>query len=171
MEASPNQHYPHFTTYAQHQQHHYDEQRIDDTVDSQRRESFEPAMDDSPAERECDRESLASNGSEISTGALQHIREQMAISLSRMRDLEEQVKLVPLLQVGLNTYITWVVRKFDSKLKVIFPILCGLYRNFSCIIMSDIEGLISKTSFKPLNQSIHYIYQIFLIFFITKYVF
>lgn len=104
-ETSASLHYPHFSAYAQHQQQHrYDEEPIDD-ADSQRRESFEPAMDDSPAERECDRESIASNGSEISTGALQHIREQMAISLSRMRDLEEQVKLVPLLQVSCNNLL------------------------------------------------------------------
>lgn len=52
-----------------------------------------------PCNREVDRESIASNGSEVSTGALQNIREQMAISLRKMRDLEEQVKLVPVLQV------------------------------------------------------------------------
>lgn len=54
-----------------------------------------------PSNREVDRESITSNGSEVSTGALQTIREQMAISLKRMRDLEEQVKLVPVLQVRL----------------------------------------------------------------------
>lgn len=52
-----------------------------------------------PSNREADRESIASNGSEVSTGALQNIREQMALSLKRMRDLEEQVKMVPVLQV------------------------------------------------------------------------
>lgn len=104
LETTAAQHYPHFSTYGHHQQHHYDDEQIDDAVDNRRRESFEPAMDDSPAERECDRESITSNGSEISTGALQHIREQMAISLSRMRDLEEQVKLVPLLQVRIVYY-------------------------------------------------------------------
>lgn len=48
--------------------------------------------------RETDRESIVSNGSEVSTGALQNIREQMALSLKRMQDLEEQVKMVPVLQ-------------------------------------------------------------------------
>ncbi|XP_049953679.1 KN motif and ankyrin repeat domain-containing protein 3 [Schistocerca serialis cubense] len=38
----------------------------------------------------------------LSTGALQTIREQMAVSLERMRELEEQVKLIPILQVQLN---------------------------------------------------------------------
>lgn len=52
-----------------------------------------------PSNRDADRESIASNGSEVSTGALQNIREQMALSLKRMRDLEEQVKIVPVLQV------------------------------------------------------------------------
>lgn len=53
-----------------------------------------------PLEREIDRESVASNGSEISTGALLNVREQMALSLKKIRDLEEQVKLVPLLKVS-----------------------------------------------------------------------
>ncbi|XP_037044610.1 uncharacterized protein LOC119080396 isoform X1 [Bradysia coprophila] len=56
-----------------------------------------------PSNRETDRESIASNGSEVSTGALQNIREQMALSLKRMRDLEEQVKIVPVLQQQLLT--------------------------------------------------------------------
>lgn len=114
LDASVSQHYPHFSAYAQHQQHqnNYDDGPIEDSVDNRRRETFEPAMDDSPAERECDRESVASNGSEISTGALQHIREQMAISLSRMRDLEEQVKLVPLLQVSFKDCCCWRVPLF-----------------------------------------------------------
>lgn len=52
-----------------------------------------------PLDQDIDRESIASNGSEINTGALQNVREQMAISLKKMQDLEEQVKLIPLLQV------------------------------------------------------------------------
>ena len=31
---------------------------------------------------------------------MQNIREQMAISLERMKELEEQVKLIPVLQVS-----------------------------------------------------------------------
>lgn len=58
-----------------------------------------------PSNREADRESIASNGSEVSTGALQNIREQMALSLKRMRDLEEQVKMVPVLQVRFSLMI------------------------------------------------------------------
>ncbi|PSN40635.1 hypothetical protein C0J52_21102 [Blattella germanica] len=46
--------------------------------------------------------SVGSAASGLSTGALQNIREQMAISLSRMRELEEQVKLIPVLQVQLS---------------------------------------------------------------------
>lgn len=50
-------------------------------------------------ERESDQASEISNSSEISPAALQHIREQMALSLARMKDLEEQVKQIPSLQV------------------------------------------------------------------------
>jgi hypothetical protein len=32
--------------------------------------------------------------------ALQNIREQMAVSLERMKELEEQVKAIPMLQVS-----------------------------------------------------------------------
>ncbi|KAJ9583979.1 hypothetical protein L9F63_021671, partial [Diploptera punctata] len=46
--------------------------------------------------------SIGSATSGLSTGALQNIREQMAISLERMRELEEQVKLIPVLQVQLS---------------------------------------------------------------------
>lgn len=42
--------------------------------------------------------SSSSNASEMSTGALQYIREQMASSLNKIRDLEEQNKLIPILQ-------------------------------------------------------------------------
>lgn len=42
--------------------------------------------------------SCASSGSELSSGALQYIREQMASSLNKIRDLEEQNKLIPTLQ-------------------------------------------------------------------------
>lgn len=42
--------------------------------------------------------SCASSGSELSSGALQYIREQMATSLNKIRDLEEQNKLIPTLQ-------------------------------------------------------------------------
>ncbi len=67
-----------------------------------------------PSNRETDRESIASNGSEVSTGALQNIREQMALSLKRMRDLEEQVKMVPLLQVGELYCLTKKILKLKS---------------------------------------------------------
>lgn len=40
--------------------------------------------------------------SSLSTGTLQNIREQMAVSLERMRELEEQVKAIPMLQVQLS---------------------------------------------------------------------
>lgn len=46
--------------------------------------------------------SNGSNGSEVNATALQQVREQMAFSLKRMRDLEEQVKLIPLLQMQLQ---------------------------------------------------------------------
>ena len=62
---------------------------------------IEPSV--SPPEREADTESIISNVSEISTGALHNIREQMAMSLKRMRDLEEQVKQMPVLQVNKHT--------------------------------------------------------------------
>lgn len=40
----------------------------------------------------------SSTGSEMSQGAMQYIREQMASSLNKIRDLEEQNKLIPQLQ-------------------------------------------------------------------------
>lgn len=51
-------------------------------------------------EHEIDTASEISNGSEVSKAALQNVREQMAQSLTRMKDLEEQVKLIPNLQVS-----------------------------------------------------------------------
>ncbi|XP_046682252.1 KN motif and ankyrin repeat domain-containing protein 2-like isoform X2 [Homalodisca vitripennis] len=42
------------------------------------------------------------NASGLGAGALQNIREQMAQSLERMKELEEQVKVIPVLQVQLS---------------------------------------------------------------------
>ncbi|XP_011298490.1 KN motif and ankyrin repeat domain-containing protein 2 isoform X2 [Fopius arisanus] len=49
-----------------------------------------------------DNASIGSGNSNNSTGALQNIREQMAASLERMRELEEQVKVIPILQVQVS---------------------------------------------------------------------
>ncbi|XP_012264632.2 uncharacterized protein LOC105690991 isoform X1 [Athalia rosae] len=49
-----------------------------------------------------DSASIGSGNSNLSTGALQNIREQMALALERMRDLEEQVKAIPMLQVKVS---------------------------------------------------------------------
>ncbi|XP_043281489.1 KN motif and ankyrin repeat domain-containing protein 2 isoform X2 [Venturia canescens] len=49
-----------------------------------------------------DNASIGSGNSNLSTGALQSIREQMAVSLERMRELEEQVKAIPMLQVQVS---------------------------------------------------------------------
>ncbi|XP_063218867.1 uncharacterized protein LOC134529085 [Bacillus rossius redtenbacheri] len=49
-----------------------------------------------------DASSLTSAASGLSAVALQNIREQMALSLKRMKELEEQVKLIPVLQVQLS---------------------------------------------------------------------
>ncbi|KAI4483814.1 hypothetical protein M0802_013305 [Mischocyttarus mexicanus] len=45
---------------------------------------------------------IGSGNSNLSTGALQNIREQMAASLERMKELEEQVKAIPMLEVQLS---------------------------------------------------------------------
>ncbi|XP_044589204.1 KN motif and ankyrin repeat domain-containing protein 2-like [Cotesia glomerata] len=45
-----------------------------------------------------DASSVGSGNSNLSAGALQNIREQMAMSLERMRELEDQVKAIPMLQ-------------------------------------------------------------------------
>ncbi|KAL2731967.1 KN motif and ankyrin repeat domain-containing protein 1 isoform X1 [Vespula squamosa] len=57
-----------------------------------------------PATRtnDLDDASIGSVNSNLSTGALQNIREQMAASLERMRELEEQVKAIPMLEVQLS---------------------------------------------------------------------
>ncbi|XP_072766423.1 uncharacterized protein [Anoplolepis gracilipes] len=49
-----------------------------------------------------DNASVGSGNSNLSTGALQNIREQMAMSLERMKELEEQVKAIPMLQVQVS---------------------------------------------------------------------
>ncbi|XP_076277199.1 KN motif and ankyrin repeat domain-containing protein 2 kank isoform X2 [Lasioglossum baleicum] len=49
-----------------------------------------------------DNASVGSGNSNLSTGALQNIREQMAASLERMKELEEQVKAIPMLQVQVS---------------------------------------------------------------------
>ncbi|KAI4478640.1 hypothetical protein M0804_011668 [Polistes exclamans] len=46
--------------------------------------------------------SIGNGNSNLSTGALQNIREQMAASLERMKELEEQVKAIPMLEVQLS---------------------------------------------------------------------
>ncbi|KAK0082590.1 hypothetical protein PV325_010154 [Microctonus aethiopoides] len=51
---------------------------------------------------DCDTASVGSGNSNLSTGTLQNIREQMAMSLERMKDLEEQVKAIPMLQVQVS---------------------------------------------------------------------
>ncbi|XP_011136034.1 KN motif and ankyrin repeat domain-containing protein 1 isoform X2 [Harpegnathos saltator] len=58
------------------------------------------AQTDHPADS--DNVSVGSGNSNLSTGALQNIREQMAASLERMRELEEQVKAIPMLQVQVS---------------------------------------------------------------------
>ncbi|XP_044007155.1 KN motif and ankyrin repeat domain-containing protein 2 isoform X2 [Aphidius gifuensis] len=49
-----------------------------------------------------DSASIASGNSNLSTGTLHNIRDQMAASLERMRELEEQVKAIPMLQVQVS---------------------------------------------------------------------
>ncbi|XP_046481832.1 KN motif and ankyrin repeat domain-containing protein 2 isoform X1 [Neodiprion pinetum] len=49
-----------------------------------------------------DNASITSGNSNPSTGALQNVREQMATALERMKDLEEQVKAIPMLQVKVS---------------------------------------------------------------------
>ncbi|XP_015602478.2 KN motif and ankyrin repeat domain-containing protein 1 isoform X2 [Cephus cinctus] len=49
-----------------------------------------------------DNASIGSGNSNLSTGALQNIREQMAASLERMKELEEQIKVIPMLQVQVS---------------------------------------------------------------------
>ncbi|XP_063981566.1 KN motif and ankyrin repeat domain-containing protein 2 isoform X2 [Diachasmimorpha longicaudata] len=49
-----------------------------------------------------DNASIGSGNSNHSTGTLQNIREQMAVSLERMRQLEDQVKSIPILQVQVS---------------------------------------------------------------------
>ncbi|XP_039302623.1 uncharacterized protein LOC105204657 isoform X2 [Solenopsis invicta] len=58
------------------------------------------AQTDQPADS--DNASVGSGNSNLSTGALQNIREQMAASLERMKELEEQVKAIPKLQVQIS---------------------------------------------------------------------
>ncbi|XP_012221448.1 KN motif and ankyrin repeat domain-containing protein 1 isoform X3 [Linepithema humile] len=55
---------------------------------------------DQPADS--DSVSVGSGNSNLSAGALQNIREQMAASLERMKELEEQVKAIPMLQVQVS---------------------------------------------------------------------
>jgi len=53
-------------------------------------------------EREIDQVSEISNGSEVNSQALHQVREQMALSLARMKELEDQVKVIPNLQSQLK---------------------------------------------------------------------
>ncbi|KOX73740.1 KN motif and ankyrin repeat domain-containing protein 1 [Melipona quadrifasciata] len=64
-----------------------------------------PVQNNAPTEHtggDFDNASVGSGNSNLSTGALQNIREQMAASLERMRELEEQVKAIPMLQVQVS---------------------------------------------------------------------
>nr|8IW0_A Chain A, Liprin-beta-1,KN motif and ankyrin repeat domain-containing protein 1 [synthetic construct]8IW0_B Chain B, Liprin-beta-1,KN motif and ankyrin repeat domain-containing protein 1 [synthetic construct]8IW0_C Chain C, Liprin-beta-1,KN motif and ankyrin repeat domain-containing protein 1 [synthetic construct]8IW0_D Chain D, Liprin-beta-1,KN motif and ankyrin repeat domain-containing protein 1 [synthetic construct] len=45
---------------------------------------------------------IAGSGSGSSPMHLQHIREQMAIALKRLKELEEQVRTIPVLQVKIS---------------------------------------------------------------------
>lgn len=56
-----------------------------------------PPSTDGPATRDFDTSSVDSCG--LSPAALQNIREQMALSLERTKELEDQVKLIPKLKV------------------------------------------------------------------------
>ncbi|XP_054279931.1 KN motif and ankyrin repeat domain-containing protein 1 isoform X2 [Macrosteles quadrilineatus] len=56
------------------------------------------------------------NSSGLSASALQNIREQMAQSLERMKELEEQVKAIPVLQIQLSV-LKDEKRKLQEKLK------------------------------------------------------
>ncbi|GLG93607.1 Ankyrin repeat and KH domain-containing protein mask [Gryllus bimaculatus] len=67
--------------------------------------SRDAEMNDSSTHQDFDVVSVGSATSGVSTlqihPELQNIREQMAVSLERMRELEEQVKLIPILQIQL----------------------------------------------------------------------
>ncbi|KRT79272.1 Ankyrin repeat-containing protein [Oryctes borbonicus] len=56
--------------------------------------------EDGAMPKEFDSVSIESNG--LSPMTLQSIREQMAVSLKRMRQLEEQVKIIPILEIQLS---------------------------------------------------------------------
>ncbi|XP_035728522.1 KN motif and ankyrin repeat domain-containing protein 1-like isoform X1 [Vespa mandarinia] len=61
-----------------------------------------PVVQPTTRTNDLDDASIGSINSNLSTGALQNIREQMAASLERMRELEEQVKAIPMLEVQLS---------------------------------------------------------------------
>ncbi|KAK4324357.1 hypothetical protein Pmani_004984 [Petrolisthes manimaculis] len=55
-----------------------------------------------PPMQDFDTMSISSAMSGVSTTTLQSIRDQMATSLSRLKDLEEEVKTIPMLQIKVN---------------------------------------------------------------------
>ncbi|XP_050711968.1 uncharacterized protein LOC126996022 isoform X2 [Eriocheir sinensis] len=55
-----------------------------------------------PSHQDFDTLSLASGVSGVSTTTLQSIRDQMATSLARLKELEEEVKAIPVLQIKVN---------------------------------------------------------------------
>ncbi|CAL7936593.1 unnamed protein product [Xylocopa violacea] len=81
-----------------------------------------------------DNASVGSGNSNLSTGALQNIREQMAASLERMRELEEQVKAIPMLQVQVSVLKEEkrnLLRQVDELSKTSPCNETGLYRHRS----------------------------------------
>lgn len=69
-----------------------------------------PSAADGAAGKDFDTISIESCG--LSPLALQNIREQMALSLERTKELEERVKMIPTLQVSCNRevlrFIFWM---------------------------------------------------------------
>ncbi|KAK6620193.1 hypothetical protein RUM44_006594 [Polyplax serrata] len=82
--------------------HHYPMDFTDGLQILMKRE-VSPASNDMSPFVDFEMMSMYNSGGGTSPGPLQNIREQMAISLKRMRELEEKVKLIPTLEIKVDT--------------------------------------------------------------------
>lgn len=104
-----------------------------------------------PTHPDLDAMSIASGMSGVSTSTLQSIRDQMASSLTRLKELEEEVKNIPMLQIKLN------VLKEEKRL------LIQQFKNFqkgddpALLLPPSIDGDVSDMSEDELEGRLHHL--------------
>ncbi|XP_068205020.1 uncharacterized protein [Palaemon carinicauda] len=104
-----------------------------------------------PTQSDIDAMSIASGMSGVSTSTLQSIRDQMASSLSRLKELEEEVKTIPMLQIKLN------VLKEEKRLLIQQFKSLQKGEDINLLLPPSIDGDVSDMSEDELEGRLHHL--------------